>query len=266
MRSKIRDRPSCTIGDLCPSSSPVTTTASTPDAPASSAGRYASQGVSSETTPSATGSSMRERTFATSQPTTSPISSPPRAATTNSHAMSNAETDPPMAATATRSSTSAVASLSRLSPSRMVTTRRGMPTRRAIEVAATASGGATTAPSANATAGSTGVSHQVISPMPKRGEDDQPDRQQRDRAPVAVEVDQRGADRRRVEQRREEAEEHDLRVELDVQHVRDVRDAEAHDHQQQRRGHLVATGEHAEDDHHGREQHDVEGRVHSSRL
>ena len=55
-----------------------------------------------------------------------------------------------------RSTTIAVASLTRLSPSRIVTMRRGRPTRRAIVVAATASGGATTAPSANATAQPTG--------------------------------------------------------------------------------------------------------------
>ncbi len=50
----------------------------------------------------------------------------------------------------TRRATIAVASLTRLSPSRIVTMRRGIPTRRAIVVAATASGGATTAPRANA--------------------------------------------------------------------------------------------------------------------
>jgi hypothetical protein len=60
-----------------------------------------------------------------------------------------------MAAIAVRSVTSAVASLRRLSPSRSVTTRRGMPTRRATALAATASGGATTAPSARASAKST---------------------------------------------------------------------------------------------------------------
>ena len=45
---------------------------------------------------------------------------------------------------------SADASLTRLSPSRIVTTRRGTPSRRKTEVAATASGGATIAPSAKA--------------------------------------------------------------------------------------------------------------------
>ena len=60
----------------------------------------------------------------------------------------------------------AVASLTSDSPSRMVTSRRGSPTRRAIVVAATASGGATTAPRVNATAKLTGRISQVIRPMP----------------------------------------------------------------------------------------------------
>ncbi len=47
---------------------------------------------------------------------------------------------------AVRRATSAVASLSSDSPSRIVTIRRGSPIRRPIAVAATASGGATTAP------------------------------------------------------------------------------------------------------------------------
>ncbi len=48
------------------------------------------------------------------------------------------------------SATSAVASLSSDSPSSTVTTGRGMPMRRPTAVAATASGGATTAPIAKA--------------------------------------------------------------------------------------------------------------------
>ena len=61
-------------------------------------------------------------------------------------------TVPMPAAMDTLRATIAVASLTRLSPSRIVTMRRGSPTLRAIVVAATASGGATTAPSANAAA------------------------------------------------------------------------------------------------------------------
>jgi hypothetical protein len=70
-----------------------------------------------------------------------------------------------IAAAAVRRDTSAVASLTRLSPSRIATMRRGMPTRRAIVVAATASGGATTAPSARpAASGTPGTTAQTTTP------------------------------------------------------------------------------------------------------
>ena len=47
-------------------------------------------------------------------------------------------------------------------------------------------------------------------------EDDEADRQEEDRAPVGVEVDQRGLDRGGVEQRRQQAEQHDLGLEVDL--------------------------------------------------
>ena len=75
-------------------------------------------------------------------------------------------TAPAIAAMAVRNETSAVASLNSDSPSRIVTTRRGRPVRRAIAVAATASGGATTAPSATAAANGTGSSHHTTSATP----------------------------------------------------------------------------------------------------
>jgi len=49
----------------------------------------------------------------------------------------------------------------------MLRIRRGIPTLRAIAVAETASGGATTAPRANATASGTGRSHQTTTPTAK---------------------------------------------------------------------------------------------------
>ncbi len=70
-----------------------------------------------------------------------------------------------MAATATRNTVSAVASLNRLSPTSTVITRRGSPRRRPMDTAATASGGATTAASASAAgSGRPGTSHQATSP------------------------------------------------------------------------------------------------------
>lgn len=79
--------------------------------------------------------------------------------------MSTTVTVPEMATIAVRRMVMAVASLSRDSPSRIVTTRRGNPIRRATAVAATASGGATTAPSAMAAENGMGRSHHVMSPM-----------------------------------------------------------------------------------------------------
>ena len=52
------------------------------------------------------------------------------------------------------------------------------------------------------------------------GEDDQADREQQDRAPVGVEVDQRGLDRGGVQQRRQQPEQHDVRLEVDLRHPR----------------------------------------------
>ncbi len=73
-------------------------------------------------------------------------------ASTKSPMMCMNETAPAIAAIAVRSSTSAVASLTRPSPSSTVTIRAGMPSRLPTAVAATASGGETTAPTAMAAA------------------------------------------------------------------------------------------------------------------
>ncbi len=91
-----------------------------------------------------------------SQPTMknprTPTRIPPPAASRKSSAMSTTPTVAvvPIATMAILRATRAVASLSRDSPSRMLTRRRGRPMRRPIAVAATASGGAITAPMANA--------------------------------------------------------------------------------------------------------------------
>ena len=76
-------------------------------------------------------------------------------------------TTSPAAASAVRNVTRAVASLSSDSPSRMVVIRRGSPIWRATEVAATASGGATIAPRASASAKEIGSISQATSPTPR---------------------------------------------------------------------------------------------------
>ena len=116
---------------------------------------------------SKTGCLMRLRTAVASAATAKPTRAPPTAATTKPAATSPAVTVLAMATSPTRTQVIAVASLSSDSPSRIVTSWRGMPTRRAMVVAATASGGATTAPKANASANGTGRISQVITPMPR---------------------------------------------------------------------------------------------------
>ncbi len=84
-------------------------------------------------------------------PTRSPSATPPTETRTNDTLAWASENVPVIAAAmANRYATSAVASFTRLSPSRIVTTRRGTPSRWKIAVAATASGGATIAPRAKA--------------------------------------------------------------------------------------------------------------------
>ena len=116
---------------------------------------------------SKTGWVMCFRTMVASQATAKPAAAPPTAATRKPAATSNALTLVAIATSPTRTQVMAVASFSRDSPSRIVISRLGRPTRRAIVVAATASGGATTAPKANASANGTGRMSQVIRPIPR---------------------------------------------------------------------------------------------------
>ena len=100
---------------------------------------------------SAGGLSTRRRSCRTSHPTARPTPTPPTTLTTNNPPACAAENDPETTATtATRYATSPVPSLTRLSPSTIVTSLRGTPRRRAIEVAARGSVGETIAPSTNA--------------------------------------------------------------------------------------------------------------------
>ena len=119
-----------------------------------------------DTAVSNTGRVMCLRTRMASPATARPTATPPAAVTTKPIAASPTPTAPAIPAIARRRQVIAVASLTKDSPSRIVTSRRGNPTRRAIDVAATASGGATTAPRANATANGTCKISQVTSPTP----------------------------------------------------------------------------------------------------
>src|SRR6266545_180095 len=151
-----RDRADISDGYLCPRYSPATTTATTPEACTASADAYTTNGASSDTELSSNGLVIFRWIFARTRPPSAPMSTPPTEARSAFSAMSSTDSVWPIAAaTATRKMTSAVASLIRLSPSRIETIRRGSPIRRATAVAATASGGATIAPSAKQAASGT---------------------------------------------------------------------------------------------------------------
>ncbi len=119
----------------------------------------------------------RRRSQPTTRKATTPVATPPTEATTRSRATEPTLTPSgegvapwaarPAAASAVRSVTRAVASLSSDSPSRMVVIFRGRPIRRATAVAATASGGATIAPRARASAKETGRSHHTTRATPR---------------------------------------------------------------------------------------------------
>ena len=198
IRSAIRDCAVCRIGALCPSSRPATTTAITPEAWIFSAAMYAANGTTSEIAGVhqrvgdvlAELGDQEERREADQQPAAGgadEVERRPRGRSTPHRGRAPA-------AIAVRSATSAVASLSSDSPSRIVTIRRGSPIRRPIAVAATASGGATTAPIANAAGQPTSGSSACTSDARRRRSVNttRPDREQQDRPPVGVEVDQRG--------------------------------------------------------------------------
>ncbi len=71
-----------------------------------------------------------------------------------------------------------------------------------------------------------------------RGEEHERDRAERDRAQVPAQVAQRGEVRRVEQQRRQEDEEDELRVELDVRHAGREADEAAADHEQDRVRHV----------------------------
>ncbi len=177
-----------------------------------------------------------------------PTRMPPPAATTKSRARVDQAT---VATIAVRRATRAVASLSSDSPSRIVTILRGRPIRRAIAVAATASGGATTAPIAKqGPQPRSGSSQCTSTATPAVVKATSPTDSRRIEPPVGVEVDEARLDRRGVEQWRQQPEQHDFRAQLDVGHERQERadDADRDEHEWRGQVELLADRGH---DHHG---------------
>lgn len=164
VRSARRCRARIDETPVLPTTMPAATTATTPDACACSARRNATKGATSEIAVSSTPSATRAQSVTHRAPTTPPMSTP--AATTQTKVPAVASPSRPSCVsavaieTAVDSRTRAVASLTRPSPSRIVTMRGGSPKRLPRLIAATASGGETTAPSAMASDSATPGSSQ----------------------------------------------------------------------------------------------------------
>ena len=126
---------------------PARTAATRPEAPTSSAGTEARNGTVNDSAVLTDGSSTRARTHIIAWPTTNPIATATAIANTKSPSTPPRDTEVAAPAIAVRRITSAVASLSRPSPSRTAVIRPETPRRLTI-VVATASVGLTIAPSA----------------------------------------------------------------------------------------------------------------------
>ena len=137
----------------CATKSPATTIAKMPDPWAASAAIYTRKGATIISEFAGTRSWLCRRSRPIIHPLNSPTPTPTKTASEKSMATSPTVIDPAIAATiATFSAVRPVPSLTKLSPSRIDTSRRGSDALLAMVPTETASVGASTAPSAIATA------------------------------------------------------------------------------------------------------------------
>ena len=140
-------------------------------------------------------------------------------------------------------------------------TRRGTGSLDTIAVAATASGGETIAPSATATA--QGISGKHLSRDDRdhrRRHDHESDGESADLVDVSLELAHRREHRGRPQDRRQEHEEHEVRIELRNRDARHERDGEAGDHLENRRRHGQSPRERGERDHEHRDYYGEDDR------
>ena len=150
----------------CAMTSAATTTARMPEPFSSSAMTYSRNGATSTSEFEATRSLLRRSTHASSHPPIPPTRTPATTATMKMPVTCSIVTLPAAAAArATLSAVSPVPSLTRLSPSRMETSLRGSPARRATALTATASVGDSTAPRAKAMARGMATTVTVTAPI-----------------------------------------------------------------------------------------------------
>ena len=226
---------------------------------------------------SSTGSVNRRRTLASTNATARPTRTPPPAARTKSRPTSqDGRRDQRAAASAVRRQTSAVASLTRLSPSRIGhhaarqadppgDRGRGDGVRRRDHGAERERGPQRQRLLASDSA-TTPSSHHATTPTPSAVNATSPTDSSADRPPVLGEVDQAGLDRRRVEQRRQEADQDDLGGELDPGDEREVRRRDPDDHQQQGSRDPEPPGQCGPGRDHGDEGYDLDRDMHAAQC
>ena len=214
--------------------------------------------MSTEIAISTSGWSRRRRTCEATQPTTAPTAMPPSTIPANSSvAEPSAKLAAPTAPSATWSALSPVPSLTRLSPSRIALTRSGAPSPRMIEVAATGSVGPSAAPSTKAISHGSPATKWAATATRDRGGQHQAHRQEDHRAGHEPDVLRGEAERRRVEDHRQEDQEDQLGRDLHVGRERDQPDDQPAEHQRDGVGHPALLRRHGQQ-HHRREQQDEE--------
>ena len=216
--SAMREPADCSTGALWPRIRPVTTTASTPEAWISSAGRNATYGAANDSVVSSTGSSMQRRILASTNAATSRRAGPaagradevpadvPRTHRRGQRGDRGVQRDQRR-----RVVDQALALEDRHDPPRHADPpgdRRGGDRVRWRDDRADREAGG------ERSAGQRPPRDQADS---DRANATSADRQQQDRAPVGPEVDQRGADRGRVEQRRQQPDQHEIGREVDLE-------------------------------------------------
>ena len=142
----------------------------------------------------------------------------------------------------------------------MFTSRRGAPTWRMIAVAATGSVGETIAPSAKASGHESPIASCADHGDGPDRHEHQADRRHRDRAQVAAQRAQVREEGGRVQQRRQEDQEHQIGLELDLRDARQQTEHQPAQHERDRIGDRQPARDHvqARDRHEQRRQDDLE--------
>ena len=197
-------------------------------------------------------------------PRTSPMATPPTTAQTKSSVTVARVTAPAVrkAAMAVRSVTRAVASLTSDSPSRIGHELPGQADPPGHGRGGDGVGGCDHGPEGEGHREGDGQQPPGERAHAQRGEEHEAHRQRPDDAPVLAEVHERGADRRGIQQRGQQAHQHDLRAQARLGDEGQVRARHARDDERQRRGDAEAPGQGRDDSDGAHHCEEGQGQVH----